>query len=380
MKMEYIALKDVCKINMGQSPSSSSYNENEDGIPFFQGNADFGERYPVARVWCNNPTKVANPGDILLSVRAPIGALNYAKENCCIGRGLAALTPNRDKVLIEYVYWVLKSKNTELNSKGTGSTFKAISRKVLEETMIPDIDLERQQRCVEILEKLYRVIQMQKKKYRCLDELVRSRFVELFGDPELNPMGWEKVTLNDVCSSIVRGPFGSALKKEFFVEPSETTYKVYEQKHAIQKSASIGTYYITQEKYRELKRFECLPGDILMSCSGTMGELYQLPEGCEKGVINQALCKFTLNDKILPVCFLVYMQQTIGKLETKGSGIQNIAAVSYIKQMPINLPPMEVQKKFERFVNQINKSKLIVQKELDETQLLFDSLMQEYFG
>lgn len=357
MKMEYIALKDVCKINMGQSPSSSSYNENEDGIPFFQGNADFGERYPVARVWCNNPTKVANPGDILLSVRAPIGALNYAKENCCIGRGLAALTPNRDKVLIEYVYWVLKSKNTELNSKGTGSTFKAISRKVLEETMIPDIDLERQQRCVEILEKLYRVIQMQKKKYRCLDELVRSRFVELFGDPELNPMGWEKVTLNDVCSSIVRGPFGSALKKEFFVEPSETTYKVYEQKHAIQKSASIGTYYITQEKYRELKRFECLPGDILMSCSGTMGELYQLPEGCEKGVINQALCKFTLNDKILPVCFLVYMQQTIGKLETKGSGIQNIAAVSYIKQMPINLPPMEVQKKFERFVNQINKSK-----------------------
>ena len=128
MKMEYIALKDVCKINMGQSPSSSSYNENEDGIPFFQGNADFGERYPVARVWCNNPTKVANPGDILLSVRAPIGALNYAKENCCIGRGLAALTPNRDKVLIEYVYWVLKSKNTELNSKGTGSTFKAISR------------------------------------------------------------------------------------------------------------------------------------------------------------------------------------------------------------------------------------------------------------
>ena len=186
---------------------------------------------------------------------------------------------------------------------------------------------------------------------------MRGRFVELFGDPELNPMGWEKVTLNDVCSSIVRGPFGSALKKEFFVEPSETTYKVYEQKHAIQKSASIGTYYITQEKYRELKRFECLSGDILMSCSGTMGELYQLPEGCEKGIINQALCKFTLNDKILPVCFLVYMQQTIGKLETKGSGIQNIAAVSYIKQMPINLPPMEVQKKFERFVKQIDKSK-----------------------
>ena len=179
----------------------------------------------------------------------------------------------------------------------------------------------------------------------------------MFGDPETNPKSWEQVTLNDVCSSIVRGPFGSALKKEFFVEPDETTYKVYEQKHAIQKSSTIGTYYVTAEKYNELKRFECCAGDILMSCSGTMGELYQLPEGCERGIINQALCKFTLNERILPIFFLVYMQQTIGDLETKGSGIKNIAAVSYVKAMPINLPPMKVQKLFATFVTQVDKSK-----------------------
>ena len=179
----------------------------------------------------------------------------------------------------------------------------------------------------------------------------------MFGDPVLNPNNWEQVTLNDVCSSIVRGPFGSALKKEFFVEPNKATYKVYEQKHAIQKSATIGSYYITEKKFQELKRFECMPGDILMSCSGTMGELYQLPNGCEKGIINQALCKFTLNKKILPICFLVYMKQTVGNLETKGSGIKNIAAVSYVKQMPINLPPMEIQKNFETFYTQTDKSK-----------------------
>ncbi|MDD7348637.1 MAG: restriction endonuclease subunit S [Clostridiales bacterium] len=356
--MEYISLKDVCKINMGQSPDSSSYNNNEDGIPFFQGNADFGERYPVTRVWCNAPTKIAQPEDILISVRAPIGALNFAKEECCIGRGLAALTPDRSKVSLEYIYWFLKGKNKELNRKGTGSTFKAISRKILEETKVPVIDFDKQHEYAEILEKIYSVIQMREKELSALDNLIKARFVEMFGDPITNPMGWEQVTLNDVCSSIVRGPFGSALKKEFFVEPDETTYKVYEQKHAIQKSASIGTYYITEEKYQELKRFECLPGDILMSCSGTMGELYQLPDRCEKGVINQALCKFTLNERILPICFLVYMKQTIGNLETKGSGIQNIAAVSYVKQMPINLPPMDVQNEFEQFVEQVDKSKL----------------------
>ena len=111
----------------------------------------------------------------------------------------------------------------------------------------------------------------------------------MFGDPEINQHGFDKVTVNDVCTAIVRGPFGSALKKDFFVEKSSKTYKVYEQKHAIQKSATIGTYYIDETKFKELKRFECKPGDFLMSCSGTMGELYQLPADCERGIINQAI-------------------------------------------------------------------------------------------
>ena len=174
--------------------------------------------------------------------------------------------------------------------------------------------------------------------------------------------------------------YSENLKKDFFVEPSSSTYKVYEQKHAIQKNATIGNYYITKEKYMELKRFECFPGDILMSCSGTMGEFYQLPSKCERGIINQALCKFTLNDKILPICFLTYMKETINNLETKGSGIKNIAAVSYVKEMPINLPPKNIQKQFESFVKQVDKSREIIQKKIDIYQELFNKLMQEYFG
>ena len=241
---------------------------------------------------------------------------------------------------------------------GIGGSLTRAQPRCVAEYPVPVLDRAKQDEIVVILNKCKFLLESRKQELDALDNFIKARFVEMFGDPELNPMGWEQVTLNDVCSSIVRGPFGSALKKEFFVEPDETTYKVYEKKHAIQKSASVGTYYITEEKYQELKRFECLPGDILMSCSGTMGELYQLPDGCEKGVINQALCKFTLNERILPICFLVYMKQTIGNLETKGSGIQNIAAVSYVKQMPINLPPMDVQSKFERFVQQVNKSKV----------------------
>ena len=178
-QMEYLRLKDVCDINMGQSPTSDSYNDDGDGVPFFQGNADFGDRYPVTRKWCNAPTKMAQSGDILISVRAPIGAINYAKEECCIGRGLAAVTPDRDKVSPDFVFWFLKGKKEELNSKGTGSTFKAISRKVLEEILVPNVDLKEQSKYAEILEKIYFVQKLQKQELKYLDDLIKARFVDL---------------------------------------------------------------------------------------------------------------------------------------------------------------------------------------------------------
>ena len=356
--MEYTLLKNIAVITMGQSPSSSSYNEEGVGIPFYQGNADFGELYPTARIWCNEPKKIANKNDILISVRAPIGALNYATEQCCIGRGLASITV-KDEALRNYVFHLLKANRNKLINQGSGSTFKAIGKSNLEEIRIPIVDEMTQKKIMNLMDATEQTIRQRQIELQLFDDLIKARFVELFGDPEINPYGWEQLTVDDVCTSVVRGPFGSALKKEFFVPPSKNTYKVYEQKHAIQKSATIGTYYVTEEKYNELCRFECHSGDILMSCSGTMGELYQLPEDCERGIINQALCKFTLNKRILPRVFLVYMRETIGNLETKGSGIKNIAAVSYVKAMPINLPPMHVQQQFADFVHQVDKSKVV---------------------
>ena len=212
----------------------------------------------------------------------------------------------------------------------------------------------------QIVEKLDKLVEMQSKKTTQLkkyDDLVKSQFIEMFGDVNTNPKHWEMTKLQNICSSIVRGPFGSALKKEFFVEKNDTTYKVYEQKNAIQKSEKLGTYYITKEKYEELKRFECKPNDFIMSCSGTMGELYQLPASSEKGIINQALCKFTLNGKMNSTVFLEFMKDAIRNIETKGSGIQNIASVIYIKNLDVYVPPIELQNQFADFVKHIDKLK-----------------------
>ena len=165
--------------------------------------------------------------------------------------------------------------------------------------------------------------------------------------------------MEELCDSIVRGPFGSALKVSFFVDKGSDTVKVYEQKNAIQRSATLGDSYVTQEKYNELKRFECGPGDFIMSCSGTIGCLYQLPDDAEPGIINQALCKFHLNGKMLPEVFLTYMRNSVDQLETKGSAIKNIGAVSFIKNMEIALPPIAEQEAFAEFIRQSDKSKFI---------------------
>lgn len=223
-----------------------------------------------------------------------------------------------------------------------------------------EFDIPEREKQDQIVEKLDKLNEIQSKKIIQLkkyNELIKSQFIEMFGDVNTNPKHWEMTKLQNICSSIVRGPFGSALKKDFFVEKNDTTYKVYEQKNAIQKSEKLGTYYISKEKYKELKRFECKPNDFIMSCSGTMGELYQLPDGSEKGIINQALCKFTLNGKMNSIVFLEFMKNAIKNIETKGSGIQNIASVIYIKNLNVYVPPIELQNKFAEIVKHIDKLK-----------------------
>jgi type I restriction enzyme S subunit len=146
-------LPEVADIAMGQSPPGSSYNSNQTGLPFFQGKADFGELYPTARVWCDNPKKVAEPGDILISVRAPVGPTNIAAETCAIGRGLAAIRP-RDglppRLLREYFVHIERA----IAEKGTGSTFTAVNKEILESLVFPLPPLPEQQRLVEKIERL----------------------------------------------------------------------------------------------------------------------------------------------------------------------------------------------------------------------------------
>lgn len=143
-------LGEVCEIIAGQSPPSDTYRKSPGGLPFFQGKADFGNRHPVARTWCIEPTKVAQAGDILISVRAPVGPTNVADVECGIGRGLAAIRPgtHADR---DFVLAALRLYEDTLAELGTGSTFEAIKRDDLESLEIPLPPLTEQKRIAAIL-------------------------------------------------------------------------------------------------------------------------------------------------------------------------------------------------------------------------------------
>ena len=377
--MKEAILPDICRIQYGFAFDSAQFSATT-GTPLIRIRdvvRGYSETYTTEQY---SEEYVVNNGDLLIGMDGEFNIARWKGGPALLNQRVCRLFPKDNIVDKSYLFYFMPQALKRIEDKTPFVTVKHLSAKQLNSVVVPLPALEKQMQIASTLNRLNSLISLRKQQLAKLDELVKARFVEMFGDPEINPYCWERVTVSDVCSSIVRGPFGSALKKEFFVPPNSSTYKVYEQKHAIQKSATIGTYYITKEKYEELHRFECVAGDILMSCSGTMGELYQLPVGCNKGIINQALCKFTLNERILPVVFLTSMRQTIGNLEVKGSGIQNIAAVSYVKALPINLPPLNLQQQFADFVAQTDRQKLTIQQSLDKLEVLKKSLMQEYFG
>ena len=195
--MYYKILSKIAQVIMGQSPPSLTYNTTGEGLPFFQGKADFGEMYPAPRVYCSEPNRIAEPGDILITVRAPVGPTNINRERSCIGRGLAAIRVgnNLDR---DYLLYFLRFYEPELAKTGTGSTFSAISRDDLETVKIPLPPLPEQQRIASLLTRADRLRRLRRHARELSGSLLQSVFLEMFGDPKTNPKGWEVYELGEV--------------------------------------------------------------------------------------------------------------------------------------------------------------------------------------
>ena len=147
-------LCEIANITMGQSPNSESYNDSADGIPFFQGKADYGDKYTIIKHWTNQPSKLAYKGDVLMSVRAPVGPVNISSCDCCIGRGLCSITAKDGLTNNEFLFNALNTIQVEIATKGTGSTFKAITKNDVYNIELPLGSIKLQNKFARIVEQI----------------------------------------------------------------------------------------------------------------------------------------------------------------------------------------------------------------------------------
>ena len=317
-------------------------------------------------------------GTVILSSRAPIGKTAIAGCEMYCNQGFKNLICS-SQINNRYLYWFLTCNTDYLNSLGRGATFKEISKGIVEDIEISLPSLNTQLEVAEKFEKISKLISLRKQQLAKLDELVKARFVELFGTIHDNKFGYEIKTLQDVCEQIKDGTHQT---------PTYTDDSVNGYKFLSSKDVTTGKIdwthlkYIPEELHNELyARIAPRKGDILLAKNGTTGiaAIVDREEIFDIYVSLALLRPIEINS--------VYLWAAINSAETKqqfdsslkGIGVPNLH-LGEIKKARIIVPPMELQNQFAAFVEQADKSKLAIQQSLDKLETLKKSLMQKYFG
>lgn len=295
-------------------------------------------------------------GTVLFSSRAPIGKVAIAGCDMYCNQGFKNLICS-DVISNKYLYWYLKSKTTYLNSLGRGATFKELSKKILAEVELEVPHIKRQN---EIVQKLERVCSIKKKRLeqlQKLDELIQARFVELFGDPALNPNGWEKVNLGSVCD--VRD--GTHDSPKYFTEG----YPLVTSKNVTSGRIDFtDCSLICEEDYKKInERSKVDFGDILMPMIGTVGKPVIVDVDAEFAIKNVALIKFYDDSKVINIFVRALLQSDYfdrAVISRIRGGTQKFIALGDIRKLEICLPPMATQLAFREFAHQVHKSKLVI--------------------
>lgn len=310
-------------------------------------------------------------GTVILSSRAPIGKVAIAGCAMCCNQGFKNLICS-EKILNKYLYWFLKGNTSFLNSLGRGATFKEISKSIVSQIEINVPDIEYQKEAADILEKVSEVIYLRKQELTALDNLINARFVEMFGDCT------NMISLSDLCLIITDGTHQSP---KFQHEGIPFILVSNLSKNTVTYDTDK---FISAETYKELyKRTPIEIGDILLSTVGSYGHPAVVVED-RKFLFQRHIAYLKPKSDILNSYYMHGALLSPGcqrQIEEKVKGIaQKTLNLSEIRKIRIPVPSLDLQKQYADFVHQVNKSKVAVQKALDETQMLFDSLMQEYFG
>ena len=327
--------------------------------------------------------RVVGKNSIFITCIGNIGKLGIASDGeYAFNQQINAIIPN-DRVQPKYLAYNLLFNKARLVAMANAPVVPIINKSQFGEfTVNIETDIDRQNETVDVLDKLTQIIQQRNKEISALDELIKARFVEMFGNTVTNPLNWEEHRLDEYIIFLTSGSRGWS---QYFVDKEDElfiTIKNVKNNHIILDNIQ----YIKAPNNKEAERTKVKDGDLLISITADLGRTGVVDSYiAEKGAyINQHLSLVRLDmNRINPLYVSYFLETESGKRQFESKNQNGVKAglnFNAIKSLKILVPPLEVQELYLEFVAQVDKSKAAVQKALDETQLLFDSLMQKYFG
>ena len=317
-------------------------------------------------------------GTVILSSRAPIGKTAIAGCEMCCNQGFKNLICS-DAIYNEYLYFFLKSKTDYLNSLGRGATFKEISKSIVESIEIPLPEVNQQKEIAEKFKKLEQLISLRKQQLSKLDELVKARFVEMFGDPVTNPKGYEKYKLENLARKISDGVHS----KPDYTETGRPFLSVVNINKGVINFKNCK--YVSEDAYQKMiKSTHPERGDVLYT---KVGATYGIPAYVDTDIafcLYVSVCLIKPKREVINPRFLsLSMEMPYVKHQAdrriKGIGVPDLH-LNQISEFEILCPPLKEQDIFIYFVERLDGEKRVVQQSLDKLELMKKALMQEYFG
>jgi len=376
-----IKLKAVANIIMGQSPPSTTYNKERRGLPFYQGKADFGEKYPTPRVWCSEPYKVAESGDILISVRAPVGPVNICQEKACIGRGLAAIRPQTSFLDNMFLFYYLRS--IESKWLGRGSTFKAIKKKDLEDLLVPLPPLDEQKRIVSRLEQLIGRVEKAKRLRKAANEetekIMQAALNEIFSRVQEKGWEWKKLRELTWINREKRNPAVEMPNEEFiYIDISSVesgTGRILNVKKILGKDAPSRARRVVHTN------------DIIMSTVRPYLRSFAIiPQKYDNQICSTGFAVLSCRQDILPkyLLYALFSDTVIQQCNEMMIGAHYPALrIDQVARIKIPVPPLKQQKRiaeyFDQMIEAVNSLKELQRKTEEELQNLVPSILDKAF-
>ena len=352
-------------------------DRGEVGLPIIRIQDLTGNAYDLGFYGGEYPEKIEiNDGDVLISWSASLGVYVWNKGKALLNQHIFKVAFDKVDIDKQYFVYAVKYKLAEMASKTHGATMKHIVKKDFDATEIPYPEIEKQIEIANILNKVVFVIEARKQELQKLDELIKARFVELFGEPRINPFGFEKMMLKDTCKVITGNTPSRAVDDYYgnYVEWIKTDNIVSGILNPTKASESLS------EKGMQVGR-TVDANAILMACIA--GSVASIGRVC---VTNRTVAFNQQINAVVPEKYNVLFLYTLLQIskdylvEDINMSLKGILSKSKLEEKEFIVPSMELQNDFANFIEQVDKSKVAVQKALDEAQLLFDSLMQKYFG